>query len=81
MTKTKSKPRKFIDRVTNCRNVNSSVENYYVVLRDNRRVSDKNHEDFQSAQDEQGYWQNILARIPDGTKLDIFECKNPSFNS
>lgn len=78
---TKSKTRKFIDRVLNCKNVNSSVESYFVVLRDNRRVSDTNHETFHTAQHELAYWNGILSSYPDGTKVEILTCKNPSFSS
>ena len=77
----KVKSRKFIDRVENCKNVSSSVKNYYVVLRSNRRVSDTNHESLVSAQTEQFYWSGILNTHPDGTKMEIFECKNPNFGS
>ena len=50
-----------------------------MVLRDNRRVSDSNHTTTDSATVEMKYWEGIIERNPDGTRMSIIECDNPNF--
>ena len=77
----KPKKVKYIDKVLNCDNVPESCKTYFVALRSNRRVSDKNHVTLAEAQMEKTYWESILFNYPDGTKMSILECKNPKYTS
>ena len=65
-----------IDRVEGIRGIDSRFKKYFVVLRDNRRVSSDNHVDYSSAKKEEEYWVNIIRKFPHGSKLKIVECKN-----
>lgn len=71
---------KSLDKITGMKNVGHSHEKYYVVLRDNRRVSDANHTSRDSANQEMSYWHEILTRHPDGSAMSIVECENPNFD-
>ncbi|MHA2183128.1 MAG: hypothetical protein ACXAAH_17045 [Promethearchaeota archaeon] len=71
--------RKSIDKVSGFDNIPPEYEHYYVVLRSGRRVSPSNHHTSNEAHMEKEYWVNILRKWPDGTKMEIVECKNPNF--
>jgi hypothetical protein len=43
----------------------------YAVFRNGVRVSESEYDSKLSAQVEYDYWKNLLARWPDGSKLDI----------
>ena len=73
--------RKSIDKLDGFDNIPPEYPNYYVVLRSGRRVSPSNHYTKDDAQQEKMYWENILRKYPDGTRMTIVECKNPSFKS
>jgi hypothetical protein len=47
----------------------------YVVVRDNLRVSDKEYitADDPAAVNERDFWQRVVNRFPDGTKVNIVE--------
>ncbi len=47
----------------------------YVVLRDGIRVSEKEYVTKSDAKDELSYWNKLLERWPDGTKVEIVEKK------
>jgi hypothetical protein len=70
-----------IDKVEGLRDIPSEHSHYYVVLRDGRRVSDSNHLSTNAANAEKSYWQNILGRWPDGTKVEIYKCENKNYKS
>ena len=70
---------KSIDKIMGVKTVDPSFEKYFVVLRDNRRVSDSNHTTTDSATVEMKYWEGIIERNPDGTRMSIIECDNPNF--
>lgn len=46
---------------------------FYVVFRDNNRVSEVSHETKESAQKEADIWINILQKWPDGSRIRIEE--------
>lgn len=46
---------------------------FYVVFRDENRVSDQNHETKELAQKEADYWNGILLKWPDGSKITIHQ--------
>lgn len=45
----------------------------YVVTRDGYRVSDIEYTSKEHASDEYSFWNRVITRYPDGTKLDIIE--------
>lgn len=45
----------------------------YAVYRNGVRVSDSEYDSSFSAQTEYKYWENILKRWPDGSKLEVRE--------
>lgn len=71
--------RKSIDKIEDMDNVSPEFPNYYVVLRSGRRVSPTNHTDRLQADHEKNYWIGILQKWPDGTRMEVVTCKNPSF--
>jgi hypothetical protein len=72
--------RRYIDKVF-VNTVSPEYNKYFVVLRSNRRVSDRNHVSNQSAENEAEYWRNILRRWPDGTKISVIGIDNPNCSS
>lgn len=68
-----------IDKVEGIRDIPNDYSHYYVVLRDSRRVSDRNHLTMEEANTEKSYWRNIINRWPDGTSVDIYKCKNINY--
>ena len=43
----------------------------YIVIRDGRRVSDSEYDTTEEARSEYDFWGRVIARHPDGTKIDI----------
>ena len=72
---------KTIDSIENRDTVHPDFEEYHVVLRSGRRVSDLDHTDVGSAQAERDYWSSILRRWPDGTKMSIKTCRNINYSA
>ena len=72
---------KSIDKIENINTVDPTFEKYFVVLRNNRRVSESNHTQYSAANEEKSYWLNILQQYPDGTKMSIAECGNKNHRS
>lgn len=68
-----------IDKVEGFRDIPSKYSKYFVVLRDGRRVSDRNHLTEDEANTEKSYWDGILQRWPDGTKAEVFSFKNINY--
>ena len=68
-----------IDRIENINSVDPTSKQYFVVLRNNRRVSELNHVTMHQALREKNYWDTILHRYPDGTRMSILACDNPSY--
>lgn len=55
---------------------NTKRENVkYIVLRNGIRVSDLDYSSKEDASDEYEHWQRVIARYPDGSKLEISEVK------
>ena len=51
-------------------NVETSTDRY-VVMRNGSRVSDEEYASKEAAQPEYDYWNRIVTRWPDGSKLEI----------
>lgn len=68
-----------IDKVEGIKEIPSNYSKYYVVLRDGRRVSEANHLTEDEANTEKKYWDNILSKWPDGTKMEIHTCQNMNY--
>ena len=47
------------------------VADRFVVLRNGARVSDEDYSSKEAAQPEYDYWNRIITRWPDGSKLEI----------
>lgn len=56
---------------------NTTIERQskYVVIRNGLRVSDLEYSNKDEAKVEYDHWKNIIARWPDGSKLEILETK------
>ncbi len=56
---------------------NTTIERQskYVVIRNGLRVSDLEYSNKDEAKVEYDHWKNIIARWPDGSKLEIVESK------
>lgn len=74
-----AKKRKYIDRVENVKGLNPEAPTYFVVLRNDRRVSDTNHFNKTDAMAEENYWRGLLSKWNDSSKTSIVECKNPGY--
>lgn len=48
----------------------------YVVVRDGHRVSEKEYSNKSDAQLEYDFWNSVVTRWPDGTKVDIVKKNN-----
>ena len=48
----------------------------YVVVRDNFRVSDKEYLNTADAENELSFWQRVVKRWPDGTKVELVKKDN-----
>jgi hypothetical protein len=47
----------------------------YVVMRDDHRVSEREYIDSHDTRDEVRYWEELLRRFPDGSKITVKERK------
>jgi hypothetical protein len=56
-------------------NISMERQNKYVVIRNGLRVSDLEYSNKEEAKMEYDHWKNIIARWPDGSKLEILETK------
>lgn len=52
-------------------NIDISNEIKFVVKRNGYRVSTEEHDTYEDALDEHDYWQQIVNRWPDGSKISI----------
>ena len=56
-------------------NISMERQSKYVVIRNGLRVSDLEYSNKEEAKVEYDHWKNIIARWPDGSKLEILETK------
>lgn len=54
----------------------ASVTTMYAIFRNGVRVSDSEYDSKLSAKVEYDYWDNIIRRHPDGSRLEIRPLKN-----
>lgn len=54
-------------------NNNAKKQTKYVVTRDGYRVSDIEYQNREDASNEYIFWNNVVKKWPDGTKIDIVE--------
>lgn len=54
-------------------NNNAKKQTRYVVTRDEYRVSDIEYQNREDASNEYIFWNNVVKKWPDGTKIDIVE--------
>lgn len=52
----------------------------FVVLRNGARVSDEDYSSKEAAQPEYDYWNRIVTRWPDGSKLEIINLSKKNSN-
>jgi hypothetical protein len=55
--------------------ISNERQSKYVVIRNGLRVSDSEYQNRDEAKPEYDHWNKVIARWPDGSKLEIVETK------